>query len=1117
MKKLKRILLMNWLYFGKQLIEVDDVNFLTGKNGAGKSTVIDALQIVLLGETSPRNFNKAANDSSQRTLEGYLRADMDDSSPKSRRGKDFSSYIACEFHDDQTDADFVAGIVFDCRNDGTVRQQYFLYDGVIPDHCFVENRQTMSIPALRAWLKSMPDSHGQLFDTNWRYREELLSKWNVHTDQVCRMLKKAVSFRPIVDIRQFITENICDIPEKPDIEAMQQTIRDYQHHERLAEQQEKKLEALDGIGRQYQRWLEATEELRQVRFLSLWAEREQQAQQMDQLRQEEASCRRDLEESAQRCRELEASIADREQRKSGLQAQREKSDIYREQHRLQAEQRRLQQERRRLSRDIDAALEEIQKEAAQLTDLCRRMGQWPELEAVAALRQQAEEVERACAPLLENAASLLTGSLEPLEQTQAACAEFSHRLQQAAYSLSASTRQSQTTRRETEETLALLQKNVKDYPSGLLHLKQQLTDGLQDRHPGATVEILADVLEIADGEEAWRGAVEGFLNTQKFYLLVEPEVYDDALTLYDGIKGNGRQTYGLVDVGKIRQREQTDAQEGGLAQKVETDNDLARSYINYLLGRIICCETVSELREHRAAITADGMVYQGYVARPIPRQRMEDAFLGRKAVALRMEKLRAELHRQEEAVERLRPVEQLLEDQRKREVLFTARFCQEMAQRQADAARRDELDGQLKQIEAQLEGLDLLWLEDLDRELAQLDGEIVQLRKTLREEDRNGGLLTNRLQQLTEEKLPQTRQLLAETERTIEGRYPAEDREAVGLPRYREALQRLKKPAAILRQLRDQAPETEAHAAQQWEQLLRLRREYVQQYRPCPFAVDAAHNDEFEAERQLLADSALPQYREKIRKARESALEQFQNDFLAKLKSSIDQVQEQVRNLNRALERAQFGTDRYRFLVERNPDYGDYYDMILSPELMEGEGGLFALPFQQKYGPLIEDLFSRIAGSDDTEHNARQQSELQQNIERYTDFRTYLRFDLETTDGNGNRQLLSKTLNTKSGGETQTPFYIAVLASFAQLYRVNDPSGLGNTVRLVIFDEAFNKMDSERIVESIRLLRKMHLQAIICTPPDKLPDIMPEADRTLLVCKDKYRMQILPYSKERTE
>ena len=76
MKKLKKILLINWLYFSKELIEVGDINFLTGKNGAGKSTVIDALQIVLLGETNSRNFNQAANEKSQRSLEGYLRADM---------------------------------------------------------------------------------------------------------------------------------------------------------------------------------------------------------------------------------------------------------------------------------------------------------------------------------------------------------------------------------------------------------------------------------------------------------------------------------------------------------------------------------------------------------------------------------------------------------------------------------------------------------------------------------------------------------------------------------------------------------------------------------------------------------------------------------------------------------------------------------------------------------------------------------------------------------------------------------------------------------------------------------------------------------------------------------
>ena len=127
MKKLKKILLINWLYFSKELIEVDEINFLTGKNGAGKSTVIDALQIVLLGETNARNFNQAANEKSQRTLDGYLRANMDENNPNSRRGKDFSSFIVCEFLDDIEGRSFVCGITFDCRSDGSRQDRYFLY------------------------------------------------------------------------------------------------------------------------------------------------------------------------------------------------------------------------------------------------------------------------------------------------------------------------------------------------------------------------------------------------------------------------------------------------------------------------------------------------------------------------------------------------------------------------------------------------------------------------------------------------------------------------------------------------------------------------------------------------------------------------------------------------------------------------------------------------------------------------------------------------------------------------------------------------------------------------------------------------------------------------------
>ena len=69
--RLKQILLGKRSKYYKEFWALRDINFevhrgecvgVIGKNGAGKSTVIDALQVVLLGETSSRNFNQAANE-----------------------------------------------------------------------------------------------------------------------------------------------------------------------------------------------------------------------------------------------------------------------------------------------------------------------------------------------------------------------------------------------------------------------------------------------------------------------------------------------------------------------------------------------------------------------------------------------------------------------------------------------------------------------------------------------------------------------------------------------------------------------------------------------------------------------------------------------------------------------------------------------------------------------------------------------------------------------------------------------------------------------------------------------------------------------------------------------
>lgn len=1112
MKKLKKILLINWLYFSKELIEIGDVNFLTGKTGAGKSTVIDALQIVLLGETNARNFNQAANEKSQRTLDGYLRADMDENNPNSRRGKDFSSYIACEFQDEIAGSSFVTGVVFDCRSDGSRQDRFFIYVGTLPENCFIENGEAMEISALRRFLKQRYEKI-ELYDTQKEYRRNMLSRWNVHNEQVLRMMKKAVSFRPIVDIQKFITENICDIPDKPDIEAMQQNVRDYKRHEMLAQRQEEKLIALQEISKLYREMHQSIDRWRVQSFLALWSQKEMVQTRIDRRELERQECTISLAAVEDDIGRLADQIAQKENRRRELDLACAQSSIFQEEEKLRSRKQTLLDEQKGLLQGLQGLALEIKRESLRLGDLCASILAWDAEEILFPVQEAAEAVHKAYTAFSGGSYEIFSYSLTAFENAQQAAAALSGRIRNAGHKAKDSLAALKEQKDQKRTVLVNLRKNIKDYPRGLLSFKTRLKTELEQQmgHP-VQIDILADVLEIAD--EHWRGAVEGYLNTQKFYLLVDPACYKEALAIYDRIKPElGFRSFGLVDIGKLREREKIDPWSNSLAKKIETKNEFARSYIDYLLGHVVCCAKAEQLRNHRTAITAEGMLYQGYVARLLRREMMADAFIGRRAVALRITRLEEELAQVEEEICHWNPIHELLSCQK--EPLFTEYFVQAtVTQGQTDYLRGLEITSQVSDIDDQISQLDLLWLSEQRQTIASLGEAILSLSKEKEQKIGQRGQLVERIRQLEYETLPDHYQELSTLSDRLQEEFSPKYQENTGLPRYRQELSRLKRAEVVHKNFSDQLSRSVNERESARRKLFTARRDYTDRFKPCSFRVEAMDNKEFEAEQKLLEESELPKYREKIQAARESAMEQFQNDFLAKLKSSIDQVQTQVKSLNRALRQAQFGTDRYQFRIDRNPDYADYYDMIMAPELMEGDMGLFALPFQDKYGHLIEKLFSQITMADDTQLNARKESELQENIQRYTDFRTYLKFDLETTDQNGSKQLLSQTLNTKSGGETQTPFYIAVLASFAQLYRVNDTSSFGNTVRLAVFDEAFNKMDSDRIIESVRLLRKMGLQAIICTPPDKVSDIMPIADRTLLVSKEKYQMHILPFGKE---
>jgi uncharacterized protein YPO0396 len=123
------MLLIHWHGYSRAIIELDQINFLTGKTASGKSTIIDALQLVLLGDTSGSFFNKATNEKSVRTLRSYLFGETGDDGETGsvylRKGA-FSSYLVLEFENTERGQLFCAGIVCDCHDDLNYENKWFV-------------------------------------------------------------------------------------------------------------------------------------------------------------------------------------------------------------------------------------------------------------------------------------------------------------------------------------------------------------------------------------------------------------------------------------------------------------------------------------------------------------------------------------------------------------------------------------------------------------------------------------------------------------------------------------------------------------------------------------------------------------------------------------------------------------------------------------------------------------------------------------------------------------------------------------------------------------------------------------------------------------------------------
>lgn len=200
MKRLKRMLLINWYFFQKEVIEFDTLTFLTGKNGTGKSTIIDALQLVLLSDTSGSFFNKSANGKSRRTLIGYLRGELSDDEAGGftyLRNDRFTSYVVLEFYDEEKSRYFTAGCCFDVYSDNDTPHLFFGYYGAMPENFFIIDGLPLSIERLRRWIRAEhPESTHMATATNKEFRDYLYGKLGGLQTKFADLFKKSGTLYP---------------------------------------------------------------------------------------------------------------------------------------------------------------------------------------------------------------------------------------------------------------------------------------------------------------------------------------------------------------------------------------------------------------------------------------------------------------------------------------------------------------------------------------------------------------------------------------------------------------------------------------------------------------------------------------------------------------------------------------------------------------------------------------------------------------------------------------------------------------------------------------------------------------------------------------------------------
>lgn len=1095
MKLLTRIKLINWHYFVNQTIEINGSTLITGDNGSGKSTILDALQLVLVADLRRIKFNVSAFDETKRNLLGYLRCKTGSDSDEGRvylRSGDITSYVALEFYDDVKKKYFILGVAVDSYADNTTwdSKYYKIEDCRIEDNLFLVGGRPRNIKELKRALRG---KKGVVYATAEHYRKDMLVKLGSLGERFSSLLVKAISFKPITDIRQFVYSYVLE-ERHINIEVMRENLQRYKEYSDLASRTREKVAELEKITSKFNEIARDKETVLVQEYLIRRGTMEQAAEKLAhnaRLEEKKHGELKVLEDKLRRNMERKGRLADDYEAHRDTLAQNKTFQIV---ERFNKEIKDLQEKLAELERVRSRVTGAAGEEAGALKKLLDSAGE----------KELGTQAGNCLAGLVESLEAIARGRL-PGDDTEAAgnklaegrtwLNEIAARVNEMLWECKAGLKKLQDEEQELRRDLESLRNKKLVYDSRVTKLRDVITAGFRRRGQEVVPAILCELLEVPN--EKWQDAVEGWLNTQRFDLIVEPQHFNFALGLYERYKKEHNISgVGLVNTGRVLKF--LDRQDkGSLAEEVQSDNRYALGYVRQLMGNVMKCENEQELKQYRRSITPTCMTYQNNAARQINFKVYETPFIGQRAFARQIARKEARLQ------EVLAGIKGLTARVNKLNGLLSLCSGRDdnyiiISEHLEVFRRRTEVVTTIKDKQDELSAIDTSGIAEIKKKIDQLKEQINTLEKLIGEQMSAKGRLDGEIESLAGAR-SSLEAAVVEAEQAF--RLLCTSNPGVvekGEKRY-ERERRKKEPGDIAANFLHNRKSMDSLINNKKQDLFRMLSEYANRHQ-FGGRLDADDISEFIAEHRKLAQSELPEYEEKINLAQQEAEVEFKEHFIFKLRENIEIAYNEFGFLNEALKGINFGSDRYRFLVKPSEQHRKFHDMIMDTDMIEGGRSLFDSMFRDRHREAMDDLFDKIINLPP--------KYLPDSIAEYTDYRTFLDYDIKIYHDNGEISTYSKVCREKSGGETQTPFYVAIVAAFVQMYRAKTNH---DSIRLMMFDEAFNRMDSDRVENSLVFIRDLGMQAIIAAPTDKCEYIAPHLPTTLLVLRDGHYSWIEDY------